>query len=75
MLNVYRNKVYEAGDREKMNLQDFCIWSSKITQFERVTRDEKRIPRNSFGHLYDIIFSRIRYFWSIIHLYDTVKCQ
>lgn len=62
MLNVHRNKVYEAGNREKMNSRDFCIRTAKITHFGRVARDEKRIPRNSFGHLYDIIFSRIRYF-------------
>lgn len=44
MLNLYRNKVYEAGNREKMNPREFCIRTAKITQFGRVARDEKRIP-------------------------------
>jgi len=52
----------EVGDREKINRRDFCIRTVEITQFGRVARDEKRIPPNSFRHLYDIIFSRIRYF-------------
>jgi len=44
MLNVYRNKVYGARDREKITLRDFCSRTAKITQFGRVVRDEKRIP-------------------------------